>query len=309
MLSFFRKPPHQYHSRFGGLWVDRVDATEELARRVRKGRLSAAMEREIAAFMRDGYLILPGAVDADLVDRVSATMTNAFERGDERLRYQDASGGDPLPLQGKTVARGARVIEAHAIMGEVRDLFASRPIVEFLSAIFEEPPILSQTLVFQMGSEQAYHRDTTFVRFDQPLSMVGCWIALEDVRPGSGELKYLVGSHLLPDFPFSTGNKDGVGVSDEELQKSLRWLEEESRNRGFPEEVFRARKGDVLIWHADLAHGGSPITDPAQTRQSVVGHLSPCSVGRSAHEPSAVRRKHGPIYYSSTFYDLSAVSK
>jgi ectoine hydroxylase-related dioxygenase (phytanoyl-CoA dioxygenase family) len=68
--------------------------------------------------------------------------------------------------------------------------------------------------------------------------------------------------------------------------------------------VFRGRKGDALIWHADLAHGGSPITDPALTRQSVVGHLSPLSVGRSDFKTSARRRRHGALYYSSTYYNV-----
>jgi phytanoyl-CoA hydroxylase len=127
------------------------------------------------------------------------------------------------------------------------------------------------------------------------------------VRPGSGELSYIVGSHRLEDFPFSTGRKDGVGVSYEELSRSLEWVVAESEKRGLPKEVFSAKKGDALIWHADLAHGGRPITDPSLTRRSVVGHLSPLSVGRSAHPRSKVRRKHGSLYYSSTFYNLRKV--
>jgi len=38
---------------------------------------------------------------------------------------------------------------------------------------------------------------------------------------------------------------------------------------------FLARKGDALIWAADLAHGGSPITDPRLTRRSLVTHYTP----------------------------------
>ena len=147
---------------------------------------------------------------------------------------------------------------------------------------------------------------TASPRFDAPLCMVGCWIALEDVRPGSGELSYIVGSHRLEDFPFSTGKKDGIGVSSEEQRRSLQWVVAESEKRGLPKEVFSAKKGDALIWHADLAHGGRPITDPSLTRQSVVGHLSPLSVGRSAHPGSQVR-KHGSLYYSSTYYNLKKI--
>ncbi|MEA2145678.1 MAG: hypothetical protein QOG59_1265, partial [Solirubrobacteraceae bacterium] len=44
---------------------------------------------------------------------------------------------------------------------------------------------------------------------------------------------------------------------------------------GLRDRSFLAHKGDVLIWSADLAHGGSPITDPELTRKSLVGHYCP----------------------------------
>lgn len=307
MLSFFGKRT-RYHSKFGGLWIDRRDGDRELAQRRAKGSPSGQMERDVAKFMADGYLILRRAVDPQLADRIATAMTVGFERGDERLRYH-TNGAKHHVLEGGTDPRGKRIIEAHVILPEILDAFASPRIVEFLTTIFDEPPVLSQTLMYQMGSEQGYHRDTTFVRFDAPLRMVGCWIALEDVRPGSGELSYIVGSHRLEDFPFSTGRKDGVGVSSEELNRSLDWVVTESEKRGLPKEVFRAATGDALIWHADLAHGGQPITDPTLTRKSVVGHLSPLSVGRSAHRGSKVRRRHGPLYYSSTYYNLKKLPR
>ena len=310
MFSFLKKrqpvqdaPQVRYHSKFGGLWVDRVDAEQELARRLAAGQLPAALGSHVSRFMADGYLILAGAVDAQLVDRLAAMMTNAFERGDERLRYQ-GGGHEVFNLEGRTDPRAKRIIEAHAVVPDVRDAFASPRIVEFLEAIFEEPAVLAQSLMFQMGSEQPHHRDTTFVRFVKPLNMVGCWIALEDVRPGSGELSYIVGSHRLPDFPYSNGKKDGIEVTPDELDTSLRWVVSESESRGLKRQLFHAKKGDALIWHSDLAHGGSPITDPQLTRRSLVGHLCPVSVRRSDQPASTPRRQHGPLHYSSTYYDL-----
>ena len=47
------------------------------------------------------------------------------------------------------------------------------------------------------------HRDTAYVVVDPPLALAACWIALEDVRPGSGELMYYDGSHRMDDHLFS----------------------------------------------------------------------------------------------------------
>ena len=41
------------------------------------------------------------------------------------------------------------------------------------------------------------------------------------------------------------------------------------------EKSFSAKKGDVLIWHADLAHGGAAVTNKESTRKSLVGHFCP----------------------------------
>jgi hypothetical protein len=51
-----------------------------------------------------------------------------------------------------------------------------------------------------------------------------------------------------------------------------------SEERGLKTETFMAKKGDVLIWHADLMHGGVPIQDPRQTRKSLVAHFMPLGV-------------------------------
>jgi hypothetical protein len=58
------------------------------------------------------------------------------------------------------------------------------------------------------------------------------------------------------------------------LMSTLRSCEE----RCLTTESFRAKKGDVLIWHGDLMHGGAPIEDPASTRQSLIAHLMPLGV-------------------------------
>ena len=35
---------------------------------------------------------------------------------------------------------------------------------------------------------------------------------------------------------------------------------------------IEAKRGQALIWHGSLVHGGSPVKNPARTRQSLVVH-------------------------------------
>jgi ectoine hydroxylase-related dioxygenase (phytanoyl-CoA dioxygenase family) len=49
-------------------------------------------------------------------------------------------------------------------------------------------------------------------------------------------------------------------------------IEELLEKNKFPREELIAKKGDVLIWHANLIHGGAPIRNKALTRKSMVVH-------------------------------------
>ena len=147
-------------------------------------------------------------------------------------------------------------------------------ISRFLNILFDRPALAFQSLGFLRGSQQGVHRDTAFVRVSSSQEFVASWIALEDVTPGSGELEYYVGSHALPDYLFSStarwatpGHPEVLGYSDA--------LHAMAKEAGLAFTQFRPKKGDALIWAAELMHGGSAIEDENRTRKSLVTHYCP----------------------------------
>ncbi len=58
----------------------------------------------------------------------------------------------------------------------------------------------------------------------------------------------------------------------------LRWVRAQSEAAGCPLQRFPPRKGDALIWHADLVHGGSKRELAGVTRHSLVPHFCPVNV-------------------------------
>jgi hypothetical protein len=96
---------------------------------------------------------------------------------------------------------------------------------------------------------------------------------MEDVLPGSGALRYIAGSHRWPIISNSMLSRRGwesnVTSAQDPHQDAFNEL---ISNAGTPEEVFHARKGQALIWTANLMHGGSSRTDPSLTRWSQVTH-------------------------------------
>jgi ectoine hydroxylase-related dioxygenase (phytanoyl-CoA dioxygenase family) len=49
-------------------------------------------------------------------------------------------------------------------------------------------------------------------------------------------------------------------------------MEDLIRKSGLEPLVFLPKQGDLLLWHANLIHGGMPIKDPKSTRRSMVVH-------------------------------------
>jgi len=127
---------------------------------------------------------------------------------------------------------------------------------------------------------------------------------MEDVQPGTGELHYYAGSHRIREFLFG-GDKKSMPDDGQQHEELLKHLIDECERQGLKHEVFRPKKGDALIWSADLVHGGSPIT-VAGTRRSFVTHWCPVSAepmylhftGNSGRIKASERLYHAYSYHA-----------
>ena len=267
------------YSRFGGLWIDRKDSEQLLAERLHKGLYSANLAAKISDFMRDGYVILRGAVPREETAAIRAELEKFWENpaDDARVETYEVPGAEGVQwVKPRPEYRfgTTKLLDYHAYSTRVRRAVANPQSVEFLTAIFEAKPKAFQGLTFWRGSEQSIHKDTAYVRVDgEPMHLAASWLALEDISPGVGELEYFVGSHRAPDFLFG-GHSKWRSDSPEDDSRFLQSLQDDAKKYGYRKGSFLAKEGDVLIWHADLAHGGGKITKPGRSRQSHVAHFT-----------------------------------
>jgi len=121
-----------FHSQFGGLWTDRVDAREEAERRYQSGSLNREDFDDLVSFITEGYLILPRAVDANLARSVIDDVETAVRNGDRLMTYWDADGHHKEAGSIENLHKAeAKVLDVHASIASVRE------------AIFSENPALS----------------------------------------------------------------------------------------------------------------------------------------------------------------------
>jgi hypothetical protein len=297
-----------YFSRFGGLWTDRVDAERLLEAKLAAGAVSRDEAAQLRGWMADGYVVLPGAVSPELADEINGEIERAWAERDPRFLIE--LGGTYHRLEPALRAERAKLIDLYVFSRAAREAVFAPKIRRFLELVFEREILLFQSLSFERGSGQAVHQDTAYVVTSSPLEFAASWIALEDIRPGSGELCYYRGSHRLEEVLFSRGTRNWNRERDGEAanERYLAGLRERSRASGLELEVFRPKKGDALIWSADLAHGGAEIRDPALTRKSLVSHYCPADVRpyyfSYQRERRAIREHASGLSYSSSHYTL-----
>lgn len=293
-----------FHSRHGGLWTDRIGAEETVAARARSGELSARDAELLAAWMRDGYVILPGAVPASLLDGVVAEVDAQWARLDPGALIE--LDGVVHPMRTELRAKHYKLLDLYARSRVALEAALAPAIVAFLRLVFERDVLLFQSLSFERGSGDPVHQDSAYVVVSSPLEFAAAWIALEDVRAGSGELEYYRGSHRLPEHHFRGGlrNWNRSRNSIEERTSYLEALHTRSRAGGLPLDRFLARKGDVLVWSADLAHGGSAIRDRSLSRKSLVCHYCPAGVRPHYWAHSSRARRLGVLRTGATYTSL-----
>ena len=156
----------------------------------------------------------------------------------------------------------------------IRRLALHPAVLDLLRHVYGREPFAFQTLNFAVGSEQPYHSDAAHFDSEPHGFMCGLWIPLADVEPESGPLLYYPGSHRLPYLSAAS-----LGLTPEQVAAEPHpqrffepsWRESIERHDLQPE-FFLPRRGEALIWHANLLHGGSPVLNRQSRRWSQVVH-------------------------------------
>jgi Phytanoyl-CoA dioxygenase (PhyH) len=180
---------------------------------------------------------------------------------------------DRDPTADKTLTAVGRVQDAWRDDEDVRAIAANAAVMALLSKLYGRRAFPFQTLNFPIGTQQHLHTDIVHFSSVPERFMCGVWLAMEDIQPGAGPLCYVPGSHKWPVISNTIVGRRGWESKLESAQVPYHdaWNALIAEHKS-PAEQFLPRKGQALIWSANLLHGGSPQTDPRQTRWSQVTH-------------------------------------
>lgn len=249
---------------------------------------------QLAAYERDGFLVLEDFVDVKACDGLRARAEELVHDFDpqgvvsifstrEQTRTSDdyfLESGDKIRFffeehaflpDGRLRQSKERSINkiGHAlhdldpVFGQFSRTPAIKQLVTDLGIV--EPLLLQSMYIFKqprIGGEVTCHQDATFL-FTEPLRMVGLWFALEDAGVENGCLWAIPGGHkvgLKSRFMRAAGGGTRFEVIDD-----APWPEEKLR----PLEV---RKGTVIVLHGLLPHLSRENTS-ARSRHAYTLHV------------------------------------
>jgi hypothetical protein len=226
--------------------------------------LDPAQTELAIALNRDGYAVF------DFPDpEIDARIDRIKRRLAPQLGLAEGGPGD----MAKTGSGKGRVQDAWSDDEDVRAIAANPAVLDLLGRLYGRTAFPFQTLNFPVGTQQHPHTDAVHFSSIPERFMCGVWLAMEDIDAEAGPLCYVPGSHKWPIVSNTMVGRPGWGQELSSAQEPYHnaWNAMVSAT-GAPTETFLARKGQGLIWAANLLHGGSLQTDPTRTRWSQVTH-------------------------------------
>lgn len=276
--------PMQEFSSSSKPWIDHADADIDTFLKQFKPRFDVSydLKEKLTNWKKNGYAVLEDIVPEKMIDAFMADVERLIDEPEKHKlsvridlpqfapeQQRNISDFPKEALKGKFV----KFNDFHSSSVAGKKLMAHPGIVTFLEAVFNQQVVVMQSLTFLYGSQQPTHQDFPWVTAKDPSHLAAAWIALEDIKIDSGPLYYYLGSHNMPKFDFGSGILFKPWSTKTPLDYA-EYLDKTCVDLKYPKEVLLIKKGDVLIWHGALAHGGSPISNPDQTRKSYVCHYS-----------------------------------
>lgn len=258
------------------LWLDSPDALH----RIDTSNVSEAFKKVARDLVNDGLAVVRGWHDpATCVEVISDYKKWCGERPDVVAANLDVIGHEK------------RLCNFHHASPAALAVGQNPQVMKLLDFLFGYDAGIYTSLTFKYSTQQPVHRDTPHFATWPTNYFFGVWVALQDIDPDSGPLFYFKNSHHFPADPQSF-----MRMAEERLPQASEielarlaldlyngYIIEQSRELGEPM-IPELKAGDMVIWHPQTPHGGSPARNPELERWSIVFHCAPVDIQVFQHD-------------------------
>lgn len=254
------------------LWFD----NEAMQAKIHASTIDADLKEYARNMHKDGFIVVKNAVESNECDKViqdfkewcRINRSTCDKNKDEFGHYR-------------------RLYNFHTSADSALDLIVNNvPLLRVMDFLFGAKTQVGNSILFSRGSQQSIHVDIPFFWTIPAAHYFGVWVALEDTDANNGPLAVLPGGHKcnvlekraeLPNLlkvrpnPKEIKPEDGMGF----VAFADATMENCRRNNVTQLVNVHIKKGDVIVWHPLLPHGGSAILDPKRSRFSFITHVGP----------------------------------
>jgi hypothetical protein len=221
---------------------------------VETGTGRTASAEQLDRYEREGYVLIDDPIDRGTLDAIVSDL--------------DGKYGEPREEDGVRYFH-RRIQDAWRISENVKALALAPTVLALLEDLYGRRALPFQTINFRKGSQQAPHSDAIHFNTIPEGYMCGVWVALEDIDEDNGPLVYYPGSHK---FPFLRPADIGLDATWDDYPDYEQYVADLIEREKLEPAYGTIRKGQAIVWAANLLHGGAPQKDPDRTRLTQVTH-------------------------------------
>ena len=213
-------------------------------------------QQSVLSFEENGYAIIKNYLSVQQVDAINDEIASLLN--EKKIKFTN----------------GNKIMFAIHSSKLLRNTGNDAALKELLSVLMNGNARLFQSINFLTGSEQDTHSDSIHMTTYPLGGLLGAWLALEDITEENGPLHYYPKSHKLPYYLNADYDNEGNSflLGNKSYHDYEKMISEKIKEQSLTKINFFARKGDLLIWHANLFHGGDKHINKEKTRKSMVFH-------------------------------------
>ena len=234
-------------------WTESPFFERELA----ESTLSAEDKAFVKDFSENGYAVFDPGLGESTIDSLVDSM---------------------MPHFAKITGEDKRLQDAWKYNEYVKKVAVSDVVLNKLRLLYRREPIPFQTLNFAVGTQQKTHSDMVHFNSIPHRFMCGVWVAYEDITENNGPLHYYPKSQKLPFYDMiDMGVKASDNISTKKAlmayaENYTSFIQEMIEALKLKKQTLTIKKGQAMIWSANLLHGGERIHTPGASRFSQVTH-------------------------------------
>lgn len=201
-----------------------------------------------SAYERDGYAIVPGAIDAELVEEAQRHVSWLLEQHPDTRPENLGThlvAGDPFWV---------RLVSDDRLL-DIAEQFIGPDIALFASHWIAKPPF--------DGKPVLWHQDGSFWPLE-PMSVISLWLAADEVTAENGCMYVIPGTHTmrLEELQTRTDVDNVLGAAmDEGLIDKSKAVD------------VVLHEGDVELHHPNIVHGSNANNSPRWRRGLTIRYI------------------------------------